>query len=125
MEYAIYMVLFVVGFYLGYKVNEKIMETTFMHMLTKAGITDAQIDQFIRHWAPEMGEDADELLGTESVSIRVEQHSGVLYAFRKDNEEFLGQGPTSEELVKIIAQRFRDVKFTITEEDGAGLIKTL
>lgn len=120
MEYLEYLILFAAGFYIGYKVNEKIMYWTFARMLEQADIKNADLDKFIRHWAPKMGDDADQVLGTEPVKIKVEQHGGMLYAYTKDADEFLAQAADGKELVDIIAQRFKDTKFTITKEDGAA-----
>jgi hypothetical protein len=125
MDYLLYLLLFAAGFYIGFKVNEKIMEWTFISMMQQAGFTDQHLEKFIRHWAPKMGRDADAELDQHkaTVSITIEQHGEMLYAYRKDDQGFLAQGTNREELLKTIADKFKDVKFTVTAEDGAEFIK--
>jgi hypothetical protein len=55
--------------------------------------------------------------------IRVEQHSGRLYAYTKDTNRFLAQGADKEELVAEITRLNLGMTVTITEEDGAEYIK--
>ena len=43
--------------------------------------------------------------------------------FRKDTNEFLAQGTTAQALLDALTQRFKDMEFTITKEDGAELLK--
>jgi len=125
MEWMIIVAVFAVGFYVGFKFNEKIMEMTFIEMIKRSGISDEQLEQLIRHWAPKMGDDADEILGTEpTTQIRIEQHEGTLYAYRKHDGVFLAQSVNSEGMIQLLADQFKDHQFTITSEDGADLIRT-
>lgn len=117
-----YLIIAVVAFYLGYKLNEKIMWFTFGKMMREAGITNKELDKFIGHWAPELKREIDAEEDTQ-VEIRLEQHNQTLYAYRKDNEEFLGQGPNQEELFQTIADRFKNVKFVLRQGDGAELLQ--
>ena len=51
----------------------------------------------------------------ERIEIKVEKHNDTLYAFRKDNDAFLGQGSTREALVEAMAQRMRNVRCIVVE----------
>ncbi len=51
----------------------------------------------------------------ERIEIKVEKHADTLYAFRKDNDAFLGQGSTREDLVEAMAQRMRNVRCIVVE----------
>jgi hypothetical protein len=124
MDYLSYILLFGLAFYLGYKFNEKIMYLTFSKMLKDAGITNKELDKFINHWAPEIGIEREADDDADRIEIRVERHGEVLYAFRKDNEQFLGQGTDLDSLTKIIAERFRDANFILRSGDGAELVKS-
>ena len=117
-----YLILAVIAFYVGFKVNEKIMYITFGKMMKEAGITNKELDKFINHWAPGMLE-GPEAVDQSDIEIRLERHNDVIYAFRKDNEEFLGQGQDQDELFKRIAERFHDVKFVLRQADGAELLQ--
>ena len=62
------------------------------------------------------------------VEVRLEQHNGQIYAYRKSTEEFLAQGENREELIERLTERFKrgdGARLIIREEDGADLVKTL
>ena len=117
-------VIFAAGFFVGFKVQEKIMFYTMAEMFKKAGITNKELDKFIGHWAEDMQDEAVEKdeEGYEIVNIKVEKHGEVLYAFRKDNDQFLGQGDTKESLIKRLGEKAVGVRMVIDEGDGAELI---
>lgn len=123
MDYLSYLLLFAVAFYLGFKFNEKIMYLTFSKMMKDAGITNKELDKFINHWAPDLAEGPDLDSEEDRIEIKVEKHGGVLYAFRKDNDQFLAQGADLDALTKIVTERFSDVKFVLRTGDGAELVK--
>lgn len=41
----------------------------------------------------------------DSVELRIEQHNGVYYCYRKDNEQFMGQDTDLEALIKQVNDR--------------------
>jgi hypothetical protein len=47
----------------------------------------------------------------------------VLYAYRKDNQQFLGQGTDREGLIDSISKRMTDVRLIIDSQDGADLLR--
>jgi hypothetical protein len=53
----------------------------------------------------------------------LEQHQGVLYAYRKDNSQFLGQGTDQAGLIDSISKRMTDVRLIIDQQDGADLLQ--
>lgn len=117
-----YLIVAAVAFYVGWKLSEKLMWFTFGKMMREAGVSNKDLDQFINHWAPSLARET-EAAEQPQIEVRLEQHNQTLYAFRKDNEEFLGQGADQEELFKRIAERFQDVKFVIRKDDGAELLQ--
>jgi hypothetical protein len=68
-------------------------------------------------------EKAYEQQDLDQLEIRVEQHSGRLYAYTKDTNKFLAQGADKEELVAELTRLNLGMTVTITEEDGAEYIK--
>jgi hypothetical protein len=64
--------------------------------------------------------DGDQLTPLE---VTIEQHQGVLYAYRKDNQQFLGQGTDQQGLVDSISKRMTDVRLIIDTQDGADLLR--
>lgn len=116
-----YFIVAIIAFYLGWKLSEKLMWFTFGKMMREAGVSNKDLDQFINHWAPSLRKEAEE--EQPQIEVRLEQHNQTLYAYRKDNEEFLGQGADQDELFKRIADRFQNVKFVIRKDDGAELLQ--
>jgi uncharacterized protein YneF (UPF0154 family) len=47
------------------------------------------------------------LNGKPVIKIRLEQHQGILFAYREDDSTFLGQGLTREDLIASIMHRIR------------------
>jgi len=56
------------------------------------------------------------------ILLTVEKHQGILYCYRKDTNEFIGQGSTLEEIGTIFTKRYPNNKGTILKEDSAGLL---
>jgi hypothetical protein len=125
MEYISYIIIAGVAFYLGWKFNEKIMFITFGKMMQEAGVTNAELNKFINHYRPEMIEEGliDEDDGLERIEIKLEQHGSAIFAYRKDNDQFLGQGTDKETLVQRLTETMRNVRLIISQDDGADLIK--
>ena len=45
--------------------------------------------------------------GKPVIKIRLEQHQGIIFAYREDDSSFIGQGNTREDLVASIMHRIR------------------
>ena len=45
--------------------------------------------------------------GKPVIKIRLEQHQGVIFAYREDDSTFIGQGNTKEDLIASIMHRIR------------------
>ena len=116
-----YLIVFVCGGYIGYKLNELLMVHVFRKMLDDAGITDAQLNQFANHWRGKLGNDEEDSL--TDIEVRIEKVNDQLYAFRVENDEFIAQGKTKEDLLTAIEQRMNNVKLIISQENGAEFVK--
>jgi hypothetical protein len=110
-------VVFLVAFYLGHKLSSLWQQWTFARILDDLGVKPAQIKALLDK---DLAADEDDLTRLE---VRVEQHQGVLFAYRTDTEEFLGQGTDKQTLVDSIARRLRDVRLVIHEGQGAELLR--
>lgn len=58
----------------------------------------------------------------EAILLKVENHNGMLYCYRKDNDEFVGQGKSLEELADIFKRKYPSQDGRILKEDAEGLI---
>jgi hypothetical protein len=116
------LIIFVAGLYIGYKVQEKIMFYTMAEMFKQAGITNKELDKFIGHFKEDFEVDTKDEEGYEVVDIKVEKHGEVLYAFRKDNDQFLGQGSCKESLIARLGEKAVGIRMVVAEGDGAEFI---
>jgi len=125
MDYIEYILLFGLGFYLGFKVADALMRYTFKKMVEEAGLDINDMKKFTEHHAPELGRLIDDATGESTldiVEIKVEKHGEQLYVFRKDTDQFLGQGANKEDLIRRLGEKLVNVRLSISEEDGAEFI---
>lgn len=112
---VILLVVFAAGFYLGWRINDFFTRMTFAKMLKEAGVTNKDLEKFLNHWRPQM-EAAEPEAEAMIIEIKIEKHGNQLYAYRADNDEFLGQGDSKEALIQHMSTRFSDnVKMQIIE----------
>ena len=92
-------------------------------LLERAGVTPEKLEEIMLDLQKEMDPESVTSKELPDLEITIEQHSNTLYAFRKDNAEFLGQGATRDELIERISKKVSNVTLIIAEGDGAALIK--
>lgn len=111
-----------IGLFVGYRAADAFHKAMVGDILRRAGVTPEKLQEMMVEMQKEIGIEPEE--GEfPKVEIKIEQHSGQLYAFRKDNDQFLGQGTDRETLLKTIAEKLTNVTLVISEADGAGHIK--
>ena len=110
MEYLIYIVLGAVAFWLGWHArgivflaNISVNPEKMIKMLEKVKEINAAKSQ----------EELDVIVNKQfdAVEVQTEEVKGVWYAYSKDTNQFLGQGASLEEALKMAATRFPDKKF--------------
>ena len=55
------------------------------------------------------------------IMLKVEKHGDMIYCYRKDNDEFIGQAKTLEELADIFKKKYPNNDGHILKEDAAGV----
>ena len=102
------------------------MAMSFHQILKDLGITDQQLRKLAESSGLELAElspkESEENPTLTPIEIKIEQHQGILYAYRLDNDQFLGQGPDREQLIEHLKKNLTDVRLIVAEENGAGLI---
>jgi hypothetical protein len=117
-------VVFAFGWYIGSKVQFWLDQITFKHILEDLGVTNKQLTGLItQDLAPDVNENAADGNGLTPLEITLEQHQGVIYAYRKDTKQFLGQGTDQAGLIDSISKRMTDVRLIIDSADGADLLQ--
>ncbi len=123
-DYFTLLVFFLAGLFVGYRIADHMHKAVMPDMLHRLGVTPEQLERVMMDLKREINDDdeEDETSGYPEVSIKIEQHNDTLYAFRKDNDQFLGQGTTKEALIERMGEKLRNVRLVVTPEDGAALI---
>ena len=120
-------VFFALGFWLGSRVTAAVNRAVFKSLLDELGIKNKDLIELARKNGMEIpgvttahAATGDDL---EEIEIKLETHSGMIYAFRKDNDQFLGQGSDREQLISRLKERLTQVRLIVSQEDGAALIR--
>ena len=112
---------------IGFQIAALMYQAIFADMLEKLGVTEDQVRKLGKQLGEELGQDTsmfDEADNKDAINIRIEKHNNTLYAYRKDTEEFLGQGTDKDELIERLNSKFANgAHLIVTEDDGAALVK--
>ena len=123
MDAILVLVGFVIGWALGSKITEMIHVISFKKIMEDLDISEQQLKKLAKANGLDLPENDSETNELEVCEIRIEQHQGQLYAYRKADNHFLGQGTDKDTLILRLKQGFqKDIKLVITEEDGAKYI---
>lgn len=118
---------FIVGWIVGAKFTRAILQRVFAEMLNDLNIGPDNLRSLAEKYGMKVTKiESDETTGEahEVVEVKIEEHHGHLYAFRKDTNKFLGQGANREELIERLKHEFSGtVKMIVRDTDGADLIR--
>jgi hypothetical protein len=119
-------IAFVFGWYLGSWVTTHLLALSFRQILTDLGVKNEQLRQLATDVGvelPAVNENTATGDPLTPLEVIIEQHQGVLYAYRKDTKQFLGQGTDRQGLIDSISKRMTDVRLIIDQADGADLLQ--
>jgi len=122
----ILVIAFAAGWYMGSWITTHLLSQSFRQILHELGVKNEQLQKLARDVGvdvPDVNASTAEGAGLTPVEITIEQHQGVLYAYRKDNQQFLGQGTDRQGLIDSISKRMTDVRLIIDQQDGADLLQ--
>lgn len=119
-------IVFALGWWLGAKVTTFFHVAAFKKILEELGVSNDQLRKLGLRVARDLGVTPPSDLnqpedGLEVIHIKLEQHQGQIYAFRKDNDGFLGQGTDRDSLIQHLKQRMNNVRLIIDE--GGDLLQ--
>jgi hypothetical protein len=117
-----YLIVFALGWFIGSRITGFFQLQVFKQILIDLKIDNKDLIRVARKGAPEIiQQQLDQLeshvdaAGLEQIDIKVEKHNDTLYAYRKDTNEFLGQGSSKDDLIAAMAHRVKDVRLTVVE----------
>ena len=109
----------ILGIVIGWRLSSAINRMTMLAIMKDMGITEQQLKaQMQKYEGDEVKSPEDELT---TIEVTLEQHQGQIYAFRKDNDSFLGQGRDRDTLIDDLKSKMNNVRLVIVE--GNELIK--
>ncbi len=92
------------------------------HILQRAGVTDAQLANLVTDLRQELPEGHEDAL--PKVECKIEQHGNQFYAYRSDNDEFLGQGADKDSLIQAIQEKTKsNFIMVLSKEQGEQLLQ--
>ena len=109
-------ILLFLGFCLGVWISAAFHRSVMREFLKEFGYdTPEKLRELHDKIAQRIEDDELEIAtGKPVVKIRLEQHQGVIFAYREDDSTFIGQGNTKEDLVASIIHRIRGCTVEIT-----------
>lgn len=117
-----YLIVFALGWFIGSRITGFFQLQVFKQILIDLKIDNKDLIRVARKGAPEIiQQQLDQLeshvdaAGLEQIDIKVEKHNDTLYAYRKDTNEFLGQGSSKDDLIAAMAHRVKNVRLTVVE----------
>jgi hypothetical protein len=119
-------IAFAFGWYAGSKITEHLLALSFRQILTDLGVKNEQLRKLATDVGvelPDVNDDTVDGVALTPLEIRLEQHQGVIYAYRKSDSQFLGQGTDQQGLIDSISKRMDNVRLIIDQADGADLLQ--
>ncbi len=110
MDIIVLAIMFVVmGVIIGSWISHLFHRAIMREFLKELGYdTEEKLKQLHDSLAEKLTADRSAAVGGKPViKIRLEQHQGILFAYREDDQTFMGQGNTREDLVASIMHRIR------------------
>ena len=116
----IYLLIFALGWWAGSRLTATLNRITFTLILKELGITEKQLRRLAEAHniiadPREITDAADPEDELTTIDVRIEEHQGQIYAYRRDNNEFLAQGTTKDQLINHVKSRMDNVRLIITE----------
>ncbi len=121
-----FIIIFMLGYWAGHKIATVFHVAAFKKILNELGVKEQDMRKLaqrvgLEHRLPEESQPTAQL---EEIHIKLEQHQGQIYAFRMDNDGFLGQGTDRDSLIQHLQQRMMNVRLII-DEGGELIAKTV
>ena len=114
-----------VGILIGWTASKRVHLDGFRQLLRALKVTEedllrAMIKIQSREWQ------LDDIEGAKDsavVEVKLEQEGNQIFAYRKSDNQFLGQGQDSQTLIERLNQNLTPCKVVVAQEDGADLLQ--
>jgi hypothetical protein len=117
-------ITFIIGWILGWRINDALRTTAIRHLLKELGVTDKDLRAAAARNGIQIADAPDAAAADEAVvDVKLEQVGTEIFAYRKSDNQFLGQGQDSQTLIERLNQNLTPCKVVVAKEDGADLLQ--
>ena len=116
-------IVFALGWILGWKINDALRTAAIRALLKELGVTDQDLRAAAARNGIEISAAPDTAADETVVEVKLEQHGGQIFAYRKSDDTFLAQGTDRDSLIERLNQTMRPCRILIDKEDGADLLQ--
>jgi hypothetical protein len=114
-----------VGILIGWQASSRVHLDGFRQLLRALKITEqdllrAMVKIQSKEWQLE---DTEGTKDHTVVDVKLEQVGTEIFAYRKSDNQFLGQGQDSQTLIERLNQNLTPCKVVVAQEDGADLLQ--
>ena len=114
-----------IGIFIGWQASKKVHLDGFRQLLRALKVTEEDLLRaMVRVTSEEWQLDAPEgAKDSTVVDVKLEQVGTEIFAYRKSDNQFLGQGQDSQTLIERLNQNLTPCKVVVAQEDGAELLQ--
>ena len=114
-----------VGILIGWQASSRVHLDGFRQLLRALKITEqdllrAMVKIQSKEWQLD---DVEGATDSTVVDVKLEQVGTEIFAYRKSDDQFLGQGQDSQTLIERLNQNLTPCKVVVAKEDGADLLQ--
>ena len=118
-----FIIVFALGWIIGWRINDAVRTTAIRHLLKELGVTEQDLRAAAARNGIMLADAPDTAADTTVVEVRLEQEGNQIYAYRKSDSVFLGQGTDRDSLIARLNQNLTPCRVLIDKEDGADLLQ--
>jgi hypothetical protein len=115
----------VIGIFIGWQASKKVHLDGFRQLLKALKVTEADLLRAMvkiqsKEWQLD---DVEGATDHTVVDVKLEQVGTEIFAYRKSDNQFLGQGGNPQGLIERLNQNLTPCKVVVAQEDGADLLQ--
>jgi hypothetical protein len=115
----------VIGILIGWRASRQVHLDGFRQLLKALRVTEADLLRAMvkiqsKEWQLD---DVEGATDHTVVDVKLEQVGTEIFAYRKSDNQFLGQGQDSQGLIERLNQNLTPCKVVVAKEDGADLLQ--
>jgi len=118
-----FIIVFALGWIIGWRINDALRTAAIRALLKELGVTEQDLRAAAARNGIMLADAPDTAADHTVVEVRLEQHEGQIYAYRKSDSTFLGQGSDTDSLIERLNQNLTPCRVLIDKEDGADLLQ--